>query len=331
MHRLVPLISALALLMCTLSAPALAQAPSPVQALSPESEHALKPGDSFRECDNCPEMVVVPAGSFTMGSPEREPGRNTWEGPQHVVTFARPFAVGKFEVTVDQFAAFARETGYEAGSRCWTFEAGKDNGRADRSWHNPGYAQDGSHPAACLSRQDAMAYADWLSRKTGTNGYRLLTEAEWEYAARARTTPGPATRFAFGDDDRDICTHGNGLDQTAKKEIPGTGTWAFVPCSDGFAHTAPVGSFPANGFGLYDMHGNVKEWTQDCYHERQGYRGAPVDGSAWTSGDCRSYVLRGGSWLSYSRLLRAAFRFKSDAGDRAGDVGMRVARTLPPL
>jgi formylglycine-generating enzyme required for sulfatase activity len=323
MHRLVLLISALPLLMSTLSAPA------PGQALSPEHERGLEPGASFRECDDCPEMVVVPAGSFTMGSPERENGRNTWEGPQHVVTFARPFAVGKFEVTVDQFAAFARDTGYDAGSRCWTFEAGKDGSR-DRSWRNPGYAQNGSHPAACLSRQDAMAYADWLSKMTGTNSYRLLSEAEWEYAARARTTPGPSTRFAFGDDEREMCAHANGLDQTARREIPGTGTWAFVPCSDGYAHTAPVGSFSANGFGLYDMHGNVKEWTQDCYHDGQGYRGAPIDGSAWTSGDCHSYVLRGGSWLSYSRLLRAAFRYKSDAGDRTGDVGMRVARTLLP-
>jgi len=323
MRRIVAFISALALTICISSAPALAQA------LSSERERALKPADSFRECDGCPEMVVVPAGSFTMGSPDREAGRNSWEGPQHVVTFANAFAVAKFEVTVDQFAAFVQETGYAAGSTCWTLENGKLDGRAGRSWRNPGFSQDGSHPAACLSWHDATAYVDWLSRKTGGKGYRLLTEAEWEYAARARTKPGSGPRFSFGDDEKEMCAHGNGLDQTAKRTLRGTETWAALPCSDGFATTAPTGKFSANGFGLYDMHGNVKEWTQDCYHAGQDYRGAPADGSAWTSGECPYRVLRGGSWLSYARLLRVAFRYKGAAGDRASDLGIRVARTLP--
>ncbi len=325
MRRAVHLISALSLLMCALGASVLAQAL--VQPLSPERERALKPGDSFRECDGCPEMVVVPAGSFTMGSPDNEKGRNTWEGPQHVVTFARPFAVGKFEVTVDQFAAFVQDTGYDAGSSCWTFEHGTFNGREGRSWRHPGFSQDGSHPAACLSWHDAMAYAEWLSRKTGRK-YRLLSEAEWEYAARARITPGPAPRFSYGDDEHAMCSHGNVLDQAAKGSIPGTGSWMFVACGDGYPYTAPVGRFAANGFGLYDMHGNVREWTTDCYIDGQGYRGAPTDGSAWTRGDCRSRVLRGGSWLGYSRLLRAAFRYRASPDDRLNDVGIRVARTL---
>jgi formylglycine-generating enzyme required for sulfatase activity len=323
MHRYVLFISALSLLV---SAPVGAQ--EPVQALAPERERALKPADSFRECEGCPEMVVVPAGSFTMGSPDSEKGRNSWEGPQHVVTFARPFAVGKFEVTVDQFAAFVRETGYDAGSTCWTYEDGKFDGRAGRSWRNPGFAQDGSHPAACLSWHDAKAYADWLARKTGGKGYRLLSEAEWEYAARARTTPGTGSRYAFGDDESALCAHGDGLDQTAKRTFPGTEAWTFLPCSDGYATTAPTGKYIANGFGLQDMQGNVKEWTLDCYQEGLGYRGAPTDGSAWTSGGCRTRVLRGGSWLSYARLLRVAFRFTATPGERLNDVGIRVARTL---
>ncbi len=121
-----------------------------------------------------------------------------------------------------------------------------------------------------------------MGRKTGSKGYRLLTEAEWEYAARARTTPGPTPRFSFGDDENAICTHGNALDQTAKGTLPGTaGKWEFVGCSDGHAYTSPVGGFAANRFGLHDMHGNVKEWIEDCFHEGQGYRGAPADGSAW--------------------------------------------------
>jgi formylglycine-generating enzyme required for sulfatase activity len=326
MHRLAPFISALSVLACAFSAPALGQAPA--QALAPEAERALKPADSFRECDGCPEMVVVPAGSFTMGSPESEKGRNSWEGPQHVVTFARPFAVGKFEVTVDQLAAFVRETGYDAGSTCWTYEDAKFDMRAERSWRNPGFSQDGSHPAACLSWNDAKAYADWLAKKTGGKGYRLLSEAEWEYAARARNKPGSGPSFSFGIDENAICAHADGLDQTAKKTFPGTDTWTFLPCSDGYATTAPAGKFAANGFGLYDMQGNVKEWTLDCYQEGLGYRGAPTDGSAWTSGNCRSRVLRGGSWLSYARLLRVAFRSTGAPGERRNDVGIRVARTL---
>jgi formylglycine-generating enzyme required for sulfatase activity len=325
MHRVVHRIAALSLLMCAFGASALAQAPA--EPLTPESERALKPGDSFRECDGCPEMVVVPAGSFTMGSPDNEKGRNTWESPQHVVTFAQPFAVGKFEVTVDQFAAFVRDTGYDAGATCWTFEHGKFDGREGRSWRHPGFPLDGSHPAACLSWHDAIAYAEWLSRKTARQ-YRLLSEAEWEYAARARTTPGSAPRFSYGGDEHAMCSHGNVLDQAAKGSISGTGSWMFVACGDGYPYTAPVGRFAANGFGLYDVHGNLREWTMDCYIDGQGYRGAPTDGSAWTRGDCRSRALRGGSWLSYSRLLRAAFRYRASPGDRLNDVGIRVARTL---
>ena len=323
MHRFVQFIWGLSLLACTFGDLAFGQP------LSTERERALNPKDTFSECDICPGMVVVPAGSFTMGSPESEEGRNSWEGPQHVVTFARPFAVGKFQVTVDQFEAFVRDTGYDAGSTCWTYENARFDSRAGRSWRNPGYSQNGSHPAACLNWYDATAYVGWLSKKTGSMGYRLLSEAEWEYAARARTVPGSGPRYGFGDDENAICAHGNGLDQTAKRELRGAGTWEFLPCSDGFATTAPVGSFSANGFGLYDILGNVREWTEDCYHDDQGYRGAPADGSAWTSGSCRFRVLRGGSWLSYARLVRVAFRwFRNAPGDRLNDVGMRVARTL---
>jgi formylglycine-generating enzyme required for sulfatase activity len=322
MHRLVPFLTALALAIWMGSASVLAQA------LSPEREAVLKPGETFKECDSCPEMVVVPAGSFTMGSPDSEKGRNTWEGPQHVVTFAQPFAVGRFEVTVDQFAAFVKEARYQPGSTCWTFEDQKFDARSGRSWRNPGYAQDGTHPAACLSWRDAIAYAEWLSGKSGKQAYRLLTEAEWEYAARARTTPGPAPQFAFGDDEQALCTHGNGLDQTANQTLRGAEQWPFVPCSDGFAYTAPVGKFSANEFGLHDVLGNVKEWTQDCFQEGQGYKGAPTDGSAWTSAKCRSRILRGGSWVSYARLLRVAFRYRGAAEDRVSDYGIRVARTL---
>jgi formylglycine-generating enzyme required for sulfatase activity len=158
------------------------------QPLSAAEECALKPKDVFRECDKCPEMVVVPSGSFTMGSPDTERNRSAVEGPQHGVVIAKPFAVSKFHITVDQFAAFVTETGYDAGSECFTYESETDNGgwRSDRSWRNRGFLQEGSHPAVCLSWGDSKAYVAWLSRKTG-KAYRLLTEAEWEYSARAGT------------------------------------------------------------------------------------------------------------------------------------------------
>jgi formylglycine-generating enzyme required for sulfatase activity len=272
-------------------------------------------------------MVVVPAGSFTMGSPASEAGRDNDEGPQHTVTIVKPFAAGKFHVTVDQFAAFVAESGYDAGSKCWTFEDGKYEERSDRSWRNPGFTQGGSHPAVCLNRNDAKAYVDWLARKTGKT-YRLLTEAEWEYAARARTEPGAYPRYSFGNDEKDLCRYGNGADQMAKTSIAGAKDWTVAPCNDGYAYTSPVGSFAANGFGLYDMQGNAWQWTEDCYHD--SYAGAPSDGRAWTTGDCGRRVLRGGSWGSGPGELRAAFRGRNTPGSRSGDGGFRLGRTLTP-
>lgn len=318
MSRFVLFVSTVLLLACTFGAAVLAQV------LTPERERELRPRDSFRECDICPEMVVIPAGSFTMGSPNRERYRDRSEGPQHVVTFKRPFVVGKFEVTVDQFTAFVSETGYDAGALCWTIEDGKAVERDGRSWRNPGYSQTGSHPASCLSWNDAKAYVTWLSAKTGKD-YRLLSEAEWEYAARARTQPGSSPPFFFGDTEDAICQHGNGADQTAKRTGSFPKNQTFLSCSDGYPYAAPVGSFSANGFGLYDVLGNVWEWVEDCWND--SYRGAPTSGSAWISGDCRKRVLRGGAWDDYPKYLRAADRYWGFTGDR-GIMGTRVARTL---
>jgi formylglycine-generating enzyme required for sulfatase activity len=287
-------------------------------------ERALKPKDSFKECSNCPEMMVVPAGSFTMGSPEREKGRNKDEGPQHIVTIGQPFAVGKFHVTVAQFAAFVDETGYDAGSECTTWH-GKFEERQGHSWRNPGFAQGGLHPAVCLNWNDAKAYVAWLARKTG-KAYRLLTEAEWEYAARARTKPGVYPRYSFGNNEEDLCRYGNVFDQTWEN-VEGTGPW-MAPCKDGYAYTSPVGNFAANDFGLYDMQGNADQWTEDCYHDN--YIGAPADGSAWISGDCSRRVFRGGSWIHITRYLRAASRYGLSISVRFDGQGLRVGRTLTP-
>jgi formylglycine-generating enzyme required for sulfatase activity len=291
--------------------------------LAAEAEHALQPLQSFKECFDCPEMVVVPAGSFTMGSPKNETGRFDAEGPQHTVKIAKPFAVGKFHVTVDQFAAFVMETGYDAGSKCYVFEGGRPFEKEGRSWRDPGFAQAGPHPAVCLSWNDANTYADWLARKTGKT-YRLVTEAEWEYAARARTEPGSYPRYSF---EEDLCRYGNGADQSTKS-LPGTKDWTFAPCNDGYVYTSPVGSFAENGFGLYDMQGDAGQRTADCWHE--SYAGAPSDGTAWTAGDCGFSVLRGGSWLSFPRNLRAAVRGRDSSGNRINNLGFRLARTLNP-
>jgi formylglycine-generating enzyme required for sulfatase activity len=296
---------------------------SKAQPLTPAQERALKPQDSFKECGACPEMVVVPAGSFNMGSPASEKGRYDDEGPQHRVTFAKPFAVGKFEVTVHQFAAFVKDTDYDAGSECYSWNISKWEKRAGLSWRNPGFSQSESHPSACLNWHDAKAYVEWLAKKTGKQ-YRLLSEAEWEYAARA----GTATRYYFGDNENTLCGYGNGPDQRAKQSIPGARGWTVVSCDDGYAYTAPVGTFSANDFGLHDVHGNVREWVEDCWNGK--YSGVPTDGSARTAGECNRRVLRGGSWANYPRNLRSAIRDRGPSDYRSDGNGLRVVRMLAP-
>lgn len=321
--------------------------------LTAAEERALTPKATFRECDVCPEMVVVPAGHFTMGSPEaekpspkakqsEEPGEESGaaeaplfgdfksnERPQHVVMIAKAFAVGRVEITIEQFAAFVRETRYAVGTKCFLFDP-KDitwKEKAGRSWRNPGYPQTRSHPAACLNWHDAKAYVARLSRKAGRD-YRLLTEAEWEYAARAGTT----TDFHFGNDEGAICAYGNSMDRTAQEIWFKAGTTRgkppVPPCRDGFASTAAAGSFSANAFGLYDMNGNVWETVEDCEHKN--YDGAPADGSAWLSGDCSHRMRRGGSFFHGAPILTSANRFAGVRDDRVDDVGFRVARTLKP-
>ncbi len=271
----------------------------------------MRPGKVFRDCAECPEMVVVPAGNFTMGSPSSDEWRSDNEGPQHRVTIPAPFAVGKYEVTRDDYGRFVKETGWSKGAGCevWKYEWSKEPGY---SWKDPGFSQGRSHPVTCVGWEDVKAYAGWLSEKTGKE-YRLLSEAEWEYAARA----GSRTSWYWGNSIDDQCHHANGA---------GTETSHGV-CDDGYDKTAPTGSFEANGFGLHDMHGNVLEWVEDCWHG--DYEGAPMDGSAWTTGgDCGRHVLRGGSWLGSWISFRSAFRVGGRA--RRNSRGFRIARTLTP-
>ena len=236
------------------------------------------PGGKLRDCDVCPELVVIPAGQYRMGSPESEEGRYDSESPVHEVTIQEPFAVGIHEVTREEFGHFVNETGHSAGETCWTYE-GEWKERSDRNWTKPGFRQGEREPVVCVNWKDAQAYVTWLSEKTG-QGYRLLSESEWEYVARA----GTRTPFHYG---RTIST-----DQA---NYNGNYTYGSGREGEYREKTVPVGSYPTNEFGLHDVHGNVWEWVEDCGHD--SYDGAPSDGSAWTSGgDCSTRVVRGGSW-----------------------------------
>jgi formylglycine-generating enzyme required for sulfatase activity len=272
-------------------------------------------------------MVVIPGGRFSMGSPEGSVDRYPNEGPVHEVAIASPFAVGKYPVTYTQFAAFVADTGYDAETECWTFEDGEGAVRPGRSWRNPGFSTGGNEPVLCLSWDDAKAFVNWIAQKTGKS-YRLLSEAEWEYAARGSTSPVPYTRYFFGDNERDLCLYGNTMDHIAKISIKANPNWPFGACSDGYAFAAPVGSFKPNGFGLYDMVGNAWQYTEDCYHDT--YDGAPSDGSARTTGDCEARTGRGGGWSVFPKNVHVTMRGHSLHDKRFTASGLRLARTARP-
>ena len=280
-----------------------------------KKERVRAVGRVFRDCPDCPEMVVVPPGRFDMGSPASEAGRSDNEGPVHRVTIGKPFAVGVHEVTRSEFGRFVSATGHAMGNACWTYEDEAWRNRAGRHWQAPGFPQTDRDPAVCVSWDDAQAYVAWLSRQTGRR-YRLLSEAEWEFAARAGTR---AARY-WGEDESGSCRHANGVDAGAGSDE--------TACNDGHARTAPVGSYAANAFGLHDVLGNVWEWTQDCWHD--DYAGAPSDGRAWERGACKRRVVRGGSWINRPQFLRAAFRVWNAPGYRSANFGFRVARALAP-
>jgi len=263
---------------------------------------APQPGSLFKDCPHCPEMVVLPAGSFVMGTPEGETGREADEGPQHNVTFAKPFAISRYHVTAGELDAYIKETGV-------TIADGDERPGRRCTASKPSYKQGPRQPAVCVSHPDVQAYAKWLSAKTG-HVYRMLSEAEREYAARAGSS-GPFP-FPFDNDDAQkysIAQHANTYGPT-----------------DGYAYTAPVGSFPANAFGVYDMHGNVYEWVADCGHPN--YVGAPSDGSAWTTGKCQTRVMRGNDWGEAPVFSRSGNRNYRAPEVRGDFLGFRVAREL---
>ena len=307
-------------------APAIVPAPRPTTgpARTRPPGFPVPIGQVFRDCGHCPEMVPIPAGQFIMGSAVSDPGRELSETPQRTVTLANPIAVGRFPVTHGEFSAFTNATGWQYSGQCWRIGY---NEFQERDWDEHNFdasaisVADGepTHPVICISWDDAMAYAAWLTRTTGKN-YRLLTEAEWEYAARGGTT----SRYWWGNDDRRACEFGNLADATASTTLQQDG-WHFNVCHDNFIFTSPVGNFPANRFGLHDMSGNVWQWVLDCF--RDNYNGAPVTASRpVTFPGCTRRVLRGGSWADVATDLRVAAREASFHLDRRTTDGFRVAR-----
>jgi formylglycine-generating enzyme required for sulfatase activity len=291
-----------------------------VEALVGSERRCLRPKDTFRDCPWCPEMVVVPAGGFMMGSPADEPERESelgrpgarkgTEGPQHRVTVPKPFAVGKSAVTRREYEMFVVGSGHDIGSSCWTLENDQGAERILRSFRNPGIPQGDDHPAVCVNWHDAKAFVEYLSRLAGKS-YRLLSESEREYVTRA----GSRTPFWWGSSI-----------STRQANYNGRHAYAGGARGEYLRTTVEVRRFDPNPWGLFDVHGNVWEWTEDCWNS--SYDGAPADGSAWISSGCGERVLRGGSWINHPGFLRAAARIPYAPTVRYSGAGFRIARTL---
>lgn len=276
---------------------------------------------AISECEGCPEMILVPAGSFKMGRDGGEPKR--YDGPVRDITIAKDFYVSKYEVTYGQFEAFVAATQHKLVSGCNVFQNGKWGWADWANWRNPGLSKPPKKqdPVVCVSWNDATAYVAWLAAETGAP-YRLLSEAEWEYAAR----DGFTGEFAWDGKAEDGCDQANMFDAEGKADFP-SAPWASAACDDGYPEVAPVGSYKPNSNGLHDMLGNVWEWTQDCYVLPYPDDG-PRDGtSVEVPGECERRTVRGGSWETRPSRLAPAFRGRDapEAGFRT--FGIRVARS----
>ena len=262
-----------------------------------QNEAARREAIARFERENLPAMVWIPGGSFTMGSPSDEPGRYSFEGPQRRIELSG-FHMSATEITVRQFRAFVDATGHNMGSSCRIFNGSEWVWNEGSHWRSPGFTQEANHPVVCVSYEDAQAYLAWVNRNTN-GGYRLPSEAQWEYAARAGTTTAYST--------------GGSISSSQANFNRNVGT------------TTPVGSYAPNAWGLYDMHGNVREWTQDCWVDNLSSH--PSNGGANQSGDCSKRVLRGGSWINLPRILRSANRNWNSSSYRFINNGFRLLKT----
>lgn len=286
----------------------------------------------LQDCSDCPRMVAISGGTFTMGSPPTERERKRLEGPRENVRVAS-FAIGETEITRAQYAAFVRETQRPDPPGCFTFgfiSFGDSVLDPKASWRKLPFEQTDDHPVVCVSWHDAREYAVWLSQKTG-HKYRLPSEAEWEYAARAGTT----TIFFWGTDENQACEYANGGDPTLLRASPkiqevveqslreGDAGARLLECNDGSAYTAPVRRYQPNAFGLYDMIGNVWEWVEDCWYES-----LPESGRARVEASCETHRARGGCWNDFPEELRSARRTRVQQNERGNFLGFRVVREL---
>jgi formylglycine-generating enzyme required for sulfatase activity len=286
----------------------------------------IEPGIVFRDCGDCPEMVGIPVGSFLMGSSPEEAARDlaavpaealdmargaiAEEGPKHQVSIAQPFAIGKHDVTRRQFAAFVHDTKYlPSGEVCTVWINHRFDYSSQATWERPGFVQADDDPVVCVSWPDTQAYIEWLNSKlrggSADARYRLPSEAEWEYAARS----GTQTARWWGD---------AGPSGNAVCDDCGS-IWDKL-------RTAPVGSFSANAYGLYDVLGNVWQWTADCWSK--SYVAAPIDGAAWVQANCNRRAARGGAWTNRPWVLRSASRTSFGADRRYNYVGFRVVKSM---
>ena len=285
-----------------------------------QSTVSLEAGAVFQDCADCPEMVVVGAGSFTMGF-DGGVSEVRYDGPPREVTIENAFAIGRYELTQAQYRAFVEDTGHVSGTDCRAFDGTNWAKRPGKDWTDPGYGRPplDNDPVACVSWHDSKAYVAWLAEQTG-QPYRLPTESEWEYAARAGTD----TIFIWGDDQEAGCEYANYLDQSASQ---GVFRFNLVACNDGHPLVAPVGSLKPNAFGLYDTTGNLWEWLEDCY--LVPYDVQPTDGSAYqVEGQCAQRAVRGGSWHAPPTWQRTSFRGRDEEELVTQGFGFRIVRDL---
>ncbi len=285
---------------------------------------------TFLDCEECPEMAVIPAGSVYIGSYEEEIGRKKSDRSRVKATIEKPFALATKEITLGEYRRFMTATNYRSKAAvrdgeplvgCNYFDGKQYGYIANHNWKNPGYPQREDAPVVCVSWSDANAYAEWLTQKTGRK-YRVPSAVEFEYASRA----GSAAPWYWGTDPEEACDYANIGDRAFSEKYP---TRPSFPCTDGYVHTSPVGKFKPNKFGLYDMVGNAWEWTEDCY--KKDLTDAPLDGSADIDdpeNNCKWRTPKGGSWISGIAWSRAAVRSADGANYKSFMLGFRVAAEM---
>jgi formylglycine-generating enzyme required for sulfatase activity len=285
---------------------------------------------STRDCEHCPEMVVIPAGTAIVGAAAADKFRNADELPERKLVIREPFAVSRYEITRDQYEAFVRATNRPVGGDCLTDRRKRGDWQYDAAttFRDPGFVQAGDHPVACVNWDEAQAYVAWLNTQT-QGGYRLLTEVEWEYVARGGASQNLV--YPWGNDPAQGCPFANVFDRTALQTYAGVDTSGYkvydpMDCADGRLNTSPVGSLQPNAFGVYDIIGNVAEWVEECYsatREQLSQSGAPP-----AQGDCARRLIKGGSWGSLAHNVRIAERIPYPAAHRDDSIGIRVAKRV---